>query len=471
MHPAGALLLLLATCVFLVHTSRVCDTCKCEEGRVNCTNLNLSRHFEESEWPNATDMTITGVKFDYNSLVHVTEFPELSVTYLSFAHNQIVRIDKASFKNLKNLTELDLSHNYLTSANLFSDVFKGVYLPDEYLPLHNLKVLRLGSNAIHSLQQNLFEHVPNLKVLTLDENPFIIIDFVTMVAINSLVLLEELDLSYTQLSDLPDILHTPDKLHKLSLMGNNFTKVPSALMHSHALEELDFSNNPISVLNQHNSFNGLDHLRVLRLSYMRNLSSVEVGALWLPSLEELYMSHNFKLKHIHPNALKWRANPQEVEQWAPIKKLDLSHNELGSVDRQLLAHWDTLEYLNLAQNPWSCECENQWMVSTLLPTVGKSLEDQNLTCYVPIQMRNRKLTELEVRHYHMRCLDTRGNHPEKDAKMLVGVLIGVLVAVPLTIAAILLIRRTGIGANLFRSRGQNDYSKAFYSRADSVEHF
>lgn len=88
-------------------------------------------------------------------------------------------------------------------------------------------------------------------------------------------------------------------------------------------------------------------------------------------------------------------------------------------------------------------------------------------------MRNRKLHDLEVRHYHMRCLDSAGNHPEKDAKILIGVLIGVLMAVPLTLALVFLIRRTGLGATLFaRARyGHNDYSKAFYTRADSVERF
>ena len=81
--------------------------------------------------------------------------------------------------------------------------------------------------------------------------------------------------------------------------------------------------------------------------------------------------------------------------------------------------------------------------------------------------------DLEVRNYHMRCLDSKGNEPEKDAKILVGVLIGVLIAVPLTLAAVILIRRTGFGATLFAraTYGHNDYSKAFYSRADSTERF
>jgi Leucine-rich repeat (LRR) protein len=46
------------------------------------------------------------------------------VLRLSLSHNNIVRIDSAAFMNLQNLTELDLSHNFITSENLASDVFK-----------------------------------------------------------------------------------------------------------------------------------------------------------------------------------------------------------------------------------------------------------------------------------------------------------------------------------------------------------
>lgn len=83
-------------------------------------------------------------------------------------------------------------------------------------------------------------------------------------------------------------------------------------------------------------------------------------------------------------------------------------------------------------------------------------------------MRGRKLHELEVRNYHMRCLDSAGNHPEKDAKMLVGILVGVLLAVPFAMIVLLLFRKSSFGSRFF-SRGAADYSRAFYSRADSGE--
>lgn len=84
-------------------------------------------------------------------------------------------------------------------------------------------------------------------------------------------------------------------------------------------------------------------------------------------------------------------------------------------------------------------------------------------------MRGRKLHDLEAHNYHMRCLDSVGNHPEKDGKLLVGLLIGVLLAVPVTLVAVLIFRNSRFGSRFF-SRGPADYSRAFYSRADAGEH-
>lgn len=83
-------------------------------------------------------------------------------------------------------------------------------------------------------------------------------------------------------------------------------------------------------------------------------------------------------------------------------------------------------------------------------------------------MRGRKLHELEVRNYHMRCLDSAGNHPEKDAKLLVGILVGVLLAVPIAMVALLVLRNTHFLSRFF-SRGPADYSRAFYSRTGCEE--
>jgi Leucine-rich repeat (LRR) protein len=65
------------------------------------------------------------------------------------------------------------------------------------------------------------------------------------------IYLQVLDLSYTELKDLPEnLLHTPKYLKVLNLTGNLMTRVPSALEHSHALEVLHFCENPVVVLDR-----------------------------------------------------------------------------------------------------------------------------------------------------------------------------------------------------------------------------
>lgn len=67
-----------------------------------------------------------------------------------------------------------------------------MFAPDRYQPLANLQTLRLGSNAIHTLKSDLFEHMVNLRILTLDANPLRVLDQGTVLALGSLPYLEVL---------------------------------------------------------------------------------------------------------------------------------------------------------------------------------------------------------------------------------------------------------------------------------------
>lgn len=50
-----------------------------------------------------------------------------------------------------------------------------------------------------------------------------------------------------------------------------------------------------------------------------------------------------------------------------ILQLYLQNNRLTSIDMHLLLNWKALTHLDLTENPWTCECENQWMVDELIP--------------------------------------------------------------------------------------------------------
>lgn len=76
-----------------------------------------------------------------------------------------------------------------------------------------LKILNLSYNLFHTLNQGIFKHTRDLKILSLRGNPLTVIDTPTLNALSSIPILEELDLSYCGLKDLPHyIFHTSHKL-------------------------------------------------------------------------------------------------------------------------------------------------------------------------------------------------------------------------------------------------------------------
>jgi Leucine-rich repeat (LRR) protein len=54
----------------------------------------------------------------------VTQYPPMAVLRLSLRSCNIVHIDNLAFLHLRNLTELDLSYNDITTANLNAAVFQ-----------------------------------------------------------------------------------------------------------------------------------------------------------------------------------------------------------------------------------------------------------------------------------------------------------------------------------------------------------
>uniref|UniRef100_A0A1B6C1M7 LRRCT domain-containing protein n=1 Tax=Clastoptera arizonana TaxID=38151 RepID=A0A1B6C1M7_9HEMI len=260
------------------------------------------------------------------------------------------------------------------------------------------------------------------------------------------------------LKSIPEhMFHTPRFLEVLNISSNLFTSVPIEIEETHNLKELILDDNPIASIKE---FPRLDHLEVLHLSWMPNLVSIESRSLSsLKNLKELNCSHNLLLHSIDGTALT-SAN-EEGEIWPPIIKLFLNNNKLGYLDSQLLMQWERVMYLNIQNNPWICDCNNQWLVSDLIPLLKKSNSKfmvDGIVCHEPTEMRGKSFIDLHHRNYFMRCLDKYGRQPEKDATVLVGVLIGVLLAIPLTAIGFILYKR--------QNQTSKQYSRAFYKAAD-----
>ncbi|KAL0130696.1 hypothetical protein PUN28_002374 [Cardiocondyla obscurior] len=441
----------------------VCDVCSCTDSYIDCTNRSLETHFDSKQWFNITAKEIT---FEHNQLVYVRPFPAIVVQKLILRRNRIVRIDVGAFKELSNLIELDLSYNQLTAEYLKPHIFEGKYSPEAYEPLSNVRTLDLSYNILRWLPILCFEHLADLKVLKLAGNPFGLFDYRTSIAITSLSFLEELDISNCQLKNLPNIqFHNANYLKKLDLSRNNLTVVPEALEGIKTLEHLSLDGNPIRVINKANVFPSLPALRELTMREMPNLTEIGYGGLSaLSGLENLYLQNCRKLWRIDEYAIASKTTEGTI--WPPLRKLNLEFNALQILPMLLVGRWDKLEELRLANNQWSCDCRNQYLIGTILPEYGEEIMGKNqideLTCSAPPEHEGKKFISLTDRH--LRCLDLWNARPEKDAAILVGVLIGVLIAIPIGMAFFVLWRR---GFFFCGSQGPATFSRAFYKRASN----
>ncbi|XP_053994557.1 leucine-rich repeat neuronal protein 3-like [Hylaeus volcanicus] len=343
---------------------RICQVCNCTKAGeiLNCDDRNMTAIFTRWQW-NAKVSKVAS--FKGNLIEHITPFPISTINRLILQGNKITKIDDAAFKQIINLTELDLSHNELTSESLNPKAFEGKFSLEAYEPLENLTILTVAYNKIHSFHQDLFEHMSNLRVLNMSHNLFAQIDYRTSLAISSIRQLEELDLSYCDLKQIPETLfHTTRYLKKLNLSGNRIMIPPVALGDAIALEYLYMDENPIKIINNSHPFPNMTKLKELSFCCMPHLTAIGSGSfLGLDSLETLRIQNCPNLQVIHESALNYQTESNEP-MWPPLKELVLSDNALQYLPQYLLLRWDLLEKLDLTNNKWSCDCNNQYLAAT-----------------------------------------------------------------------------------------------------------
>ncbi|XP_028039276.1 leucine-rich repeat neuronal protein 3-like [Bombyx mandarina] len=453
-----------------VPASDICRQCVCKDNKVNCYDQNLDTFFSKEEWAALADFKPKIVDLSENSFRNVTLMADLSIEILNLSRCKIDVIENASFKELQEMRVLDLSYNKLTAAKLSPHAFEGKYTPEQYEPLAAMRVLNLAYNDLHSLNQDLFEHLPQLEELDISGNPLTTIDHVTLIAISSLPMLKVLRMRSCQLTEIPEkFFHTPLYLSRLDISDNQLTAVPQELEETKNLEYLNLNQNPIRELDMTSEdYPGFPRLRKLKELHMCNMPSLRrigPGALaGLESLESLHMSLNPSLEFIDPKALARPDDIGETYDWPLIKQLYLQSNNLSDIDSRLLSRWDLLEKIDVSDNPYLCDCSTQWIVDVLVPLIEEKKTNSSLmVCHEPIEMRGYTLKHLNEIHRHMRCVDKYGNRPERDGAILLGTLIGVLLAVPIMLGLVLLWRKGYFG--WLGLRGPVDVSRAFYKRA------
>ena len=89
-----------------------------------------------------------------------------------------------------------------------------------------------------------------------------------------------------------------------------------------------------------------------------------------PNLVELHLCKNPSLYWLHPEA--WPLDDNTSDFRFNLNILDLSGNRLSYLPSMLLtsfSDWYRLEVINLQDNPWKCNCHNEWMFKTIVPWI------------------------------------------------------------------------------------------------------
>lgn len=174
-----------------------------------------------------------------------------SLVWLDLSHNQLIRLDDAAFATLPRLNFLDLSHNKELEINgrafiglentLVELKLQNISLdvaPD--LSLNRLQSLNLAFNELPTISQQLAENLTSLR---------------------------KIDLSYNDLTMIPEMIKFLPDLRSLSLSGNPITTMTNATFHgvSVDLEELYLANLDLNEF-EAGTFNHLYLLRTLELS-------------------------------------------------------------------------------------------------------------------------------------------------------------------------------------------------------------
>ncbi|XP_053353400.1 toll-like receptor 7 [Clarias gariepinus] len=240
---------------------------------------NRSYHVEEGAFLQLNKLTLLSLKS--NNLSYVPHKLPSSLKELYLYNNNIQKVTLEDFHNLTELEILDLSGN---CPRCYNAPFPCVPCPNNsplqidkntFLSLTKLKILRLHSNSLTTVQPNWFQGCKKLQVLDLSSN-FLAKDITHTSFPGSLPFLEELDLSFNyELQRYPSSLNLSRAFSKLKYLrilrirGFVFQELKQEDVHPltllENLEMIDLGTNFIKLTNL-SILTGLKSFHIINLS-------------------------------------------------------------------------------------------------------------------------------------------------------------------------------------------------------------
>ncbi|XP_058063552.1 uncharacterized protein LOC131213518 [Anopheles bellator] len=295
---------------------------------------------------------------------------------LSLWHNDLRSINRHTFEGVPRLERLDLSANKL--ENVAGDTFSVLpHLTEIALGYNRFRALPEGLfRANRELQKiklafqqaelatlpfDLFHNLPALKQVILEQNGLTSLPGTMFKGSPNIT---EINLASNRLRDLPgSLLHDQRSLQVLYLQSNQLTSLPDSLLQNTVeLQALHLSHNQIEQLSAgflrsltkldelylaHNQLHYIDlqafqHTINLRTLHMQNnqltfdpFNTITVAEAEAEASDDLglFVKNGTPFQYLHS-----------------LQELDLSHNALTTVFRDLLVNMHSIERLNLSWN-------------------------------------------------------------------------------------------------------------------------
>lgn len=339
------------------------DITKLENIRTLILDFNRIKEIESSVFDSKAHKFLKDLRLSFN-FIHKIEsntFSDLnSLKYISLHHNNIIKISdyafinlpqnlsiflsnnrieeiaKSAFSSLPNLELLDLHKNNLETFdfNIFQNVTR------ENSPM----VLNLSWNRIDTLKVPDYQRAPvYIKILDLSHNK---ISKIPEKLVEMQTSLKSLDLGYNEISALESqSFYSMVGLESLSVVHNKILEIKNeAFLSLKKLYVLDLSHNHIEDIGA-GLFKDLESLRILNLSF-NNIRTISISGFDNTKLERLILSNN-KISSFSSSAI--------LNIGKTLRLLDLSHNQVDTLDSNFFQYSSKIQELNLCHNNFTSD--------------------------------------------------------------------------------------------------------------------
>uniref|UniRef100_A0A1I8P0K1 LRRCT domain-containing protein n=1 Tax=Stomoxys calcitrans TaxID=35570 RepID=A0A1I8P0K1_STOCA len=365
-----------------------------------------------------------------------------AVTVLNLRGNQISELHQGTFAPLAKIEELNLGENRI-----------GYIDPKAFDGLSQLRILYLDDNALTSVPDPIhFQAMPMLAELFLGTNALMT---VPSAAFQDLKGLTRLNLKGAGLRNIShDSFLGLESLRIVDLSDNRLPRVPTnSLSQLSRLEELFLGQNDFEAILE-GAFVGLKQLKRLEITGALRLKRVMNGAFSSnTNLEYLNLASNKMLNEVQEGALSGLPH---------LRYVNLKANGLTTLAEGLFP-WQDLITLDISENPIACDCRVMWLRNVLVSknqTADTGVSE--VLCEFPESLRGEELKNLNPAL--MGC-----SHNDARKQALIGAL---LVGTAATITTLVLIvyrcRRKirdylkgGLFGNSALGNKEREYQKTF----------